>query len=290
MSQSSASSCLPQGASSDHIIPLNCAHSDLVKFSLGDAEYAKVLHTLRELCHRVLQRVPRTQSMLNDNFSNILSRQIANIFLECISTLPDRRAQQVPEKPTDPNPATTLELRQSHLDSLNFPQIDGRLLNIKDAHAKTCQWLLSKSEYQDWLNVNKFPEHHGFLWIKGKPATGKSTIMKFAYTHAMNTRKDTIVISFFFNARGEHLEKSVLGMYRSLLVQLLTKLPHLLYLFDPLGMMSPNNDNYSQWDIEIVQKLFGRAVENLGRHSLTCFIDALDECEEDQVRENGAIL
>ncbi|KFY15667.1 hypothetical protein V491_05602 [Pseudogymnoascus sp. VKM F-3775] len=265
VSQSSASSCLPQGASSDHIIPLNCAHSDLVKFSLGDAEYAKVLHTLRELCHRVLQRVPRTQ--------------------KCISTLPDRRAQQVPEKPTDPNPATTLELRQSHLDSLNFPQIDGRLLNIKDAHAKTCQWLLSKSEYQDWLNVNKFPEHHGFLWIKGKPATGKSTIMKFAYTHAMNTRKDTIVISFFFNARGEHLEKSVLGMYRSLLVQLLTKLPHLLYLFDPLGMMSPNNDNYSQWDIEIVQKLFGRAVENLGRHSLTCFIDALDECEEDQVRE-----
>jgi hypothetical protein len=64
VSQSSASSCLPQGASSDHSIPLNCAHSDLVKFSLGDAEYAKVLHTLRELCRRVLQRVSRTQGML----------------------------------------------------------------------------------------------------------------------------------------------------------------------------------------------------------------------------------
>ncbi|KFY31660.1 hypothetical protein V493_00915 [Pseudogymnoascus sp. VKM F-4281 (FW-2241)] len=265
VSQSSASSCLPQGASSDHTIPLNCAHSDLVKFSLGDAEYAKVLHTLRELCHRVLQRIPRSQ--------------------ECISTLPDRRAQQVAEKPTDPNPATTLELRQSHLDSLEFPQIDGRLLNIKEAHAKTCQWLLSKSEYQDWLNIDKFSEHHGFLWIKGKPATGKSTIMKFAYTHAMNTMKDTIVISFFFNARGENLETSVLGMYRSLLVQILTKLPHLLYLFDSLGMMSPNNDDYGQWDIEIVEKLFGRAVDNLRRHSLTCFIDALDECEEDQVRD-----
>lgn len=42
--------------------------------------------------------------------------------------------------------------------------------------------------------------------------------MKFAYTHAMNIMKDTIIISFFFNVRGKHLEKSILGMYYSLLV------------------------------------------------------------------------
>jgi hypothetical protein len=48
------------------------------------------------------------------------------------------------------------------------------------AHAKTCKWLLKKSEYLDWLDIAKLPDHHGFLWMKGKPGTGKSTLMKFA--------------------------------------------------------------------------------------------------------------
>ena len=68
--------------------------------------------------------------------------------------------------------------RRSFLDSLRFDQIDARHTTIKAAHTKTCRWLLSKSEYQDWLDANKLSEHHGFLWIKGKPATGKSTIIR----------------------------------------------------------------------------------------------------------------
>jgi hypothetical protein len=106
--------------------------------------------------------------------------------------------------------------------------------------------------------------------------------MKFAYANAKKVTKD-IVISFFFNARGEHLEKSTLGMYRSLLFQLLEKLSDLQDLFDLLGSRTPND--FNQWDIEKVKNLFRLAVENLGQRSLTCFIDALDECEEDEVRE-----
>jgi ankyrin repeat protein len=185
--------------------------------------------------------------------------------------------------PFSKNTVLTGDQRQKILDSLRFNQIDARHATIKIAHAKTCKWLLKECEYQDWLDDNKVCDHHGFLWIKGKPATGKSTIMKFAYANAKKTLGDTIVISFFFNARGEHLEKSTLGMYRSLLFQLLEKLPELQNLFDLLGSSAPNN--FNQWDIEIVKDLFRSAIENLGRHSLTCFIDALDECEEDEVRE-----
>src|SRR5438270_13458919 len=112
-----------------------------------------------------------------------------------------------------PNPQ---DRRSSFLDSLRFDQLDARHATIKTAHAKTCKWLLKKSEYLDWLDLNNIPEHHGFLWIKGKPGSGKSTIMKFAFAHAKKTMKDGIIISFFFNARGEHLEKSTEGMYRSL--------------------------------------------------------------------------
>jgi hypothetical protein len=35
----------------------------------------------------------------------------------------------------------------------------------------------------------------------------------------------------------------------------------------------------------MVKDIFGRAIENLRNHCLICFIDAPDECEEDEVRE-----
>ena len=179
----------------------------------------------------------------------------------------------------------TADQRESCLNSLRFDQIDARHATIRTAHAKTCRWLLSKSEYQDWLDVSKFSDHHGFLWIKGKPATGKSTIMKFAYTDAKKKKVDTVVISFFFNARGEELEKSSLGMYRSLLFQLLEQLPDLQDAFDSLRPSGPINSESYRWDIKIIQSLFEHTIRRIGQHCLTCFIDALDECDEDQVRE-----
>jgi ABC-type ATPase involved in cell division len=66
----------------------------------------------------------------------------------------------------------------------------------------------------------------GFLWLKGKPGAGKSILMKFLYSEAKKAAKPNpgaLVISFFFNARGGHLEKSTLGLYRSLLWQLFEK-------------------------------------------------------------------
>jgi hypothetical protein len=54
------------------------------------------------------------------------------------------------------------EQKQVLLNSLRFDQIDARQMNIKNAHAKTCKWLLEKSEYLDWLDPSKLGEHYGF--------------------------------------------------------------------------------------------------------------------------------
>ncbi|KAI9765884.1 MAG: hypothetical protein M1839_005287 [Geoglossum umbratile] len=179
----------------------------------------------------------------------------------------------------------TVDQRQTILHSLMFDQIDKRQATIKTAHAKTCRWLLSNSEYLDWLDLNRISEHHGFLWIKGKPGTGKSTIMKFVCSHFKRAMTNTIIISFFFNARGESLEKSTIGMYRSLVFQLLEKAPDLQDVFDVLGSQTLNGEDSREWDIETLKDLFSCAIKKLGRRPLTCFIDALDECDEDQVRD-----
>ncbi|KUL89124.1 hypothetical protein ZTR_06032 [Talaromyces verruculosus] len=183
----------------------------------------------------------------------------------------------------------TEEQRRKLLESLEFDQFNARQKTIKLAHKKTCSWLLRREEYLNWLDVTKFKDHHGFLWIKGKPGTGKSTIMNFAHLEAKRKMKDKIVISFFFNARGEHLEKSTIGMYRSLLSQLLQSFPKLqevlLSCLETLGMNMGTNVEHLQFTIDSLKFMFREAIHSLNQHSLVCFIDALDECSEEEVRD-----
>jgi hypothetical protein len=192
------------------------------------------------------------------------------------------------------DPAETKALRQDQLktlmEALKFDQMDARHLTIKIAHSKTCRWLLTRPHYLDWLDTSKTDQHHGFLWIKGKPGTGKSTLMKFALSNFRKTMKDWIVTSFFFNARGTGLEKSTVGMYRSLLLQLLGRLPRLQTIFESLGLTSWNTGNDYVQSVETLKALFEDAVRLLGDASVVCFIDALDECDEDQIRDMVAFF
>jgi ankyrin repeat protein len=171
------------------------------------------------------------------------------------------------------------------LDSLAFKQIDTRKLTIKKAHAKTCRWLLDHPQYEAWLDHINMTQHHGFLWISGKPGAGKSTMMKFAYSDLKQKahREHTLTASFFFNARGSLLEKSVSGMYRSLLLQLLQGYPDLQAVLDDPDLVSQTQSGCPC--LNVLKELFCTAICSLGQRSFTCFIDALDECDEQQVVE-----
>lgn len=105
------------------------------------------------------------------------------------------------------------------LDSLTFDRIHARLHNVAQALPNTCQWLFDHYCFTTWKAAG------GLLWIKGKPGSGKSTIMKEVHACVENEWSSHCVLSYFFNARSHNgLEKSPLGLYRSLLHQLLSKI------------------------------------------------------------------
>ncbi|WKT53744.1 Ankyrin repeat [Fusarium oxysporum f. sp. vasinfectum] len=171
------------------------------------------------------------------------------------------------------------------MKSLRFEQIDSRKTTIKTAYSKTCSWFLKHRDYLEWLDLEKQSQHHGFLWIRGKPGAGKSIIMKFIYTKMKKTDipMRALTISFFFNGRGELLEKSVLGMYRSLLLQLLEGFPDLQRILDDTGLISCNQVTCPP--LNVLKDLFRSAVSSLEKRTLICFVDALDECDEQQVKD-----
>ncbi|KAK3939401.1 hypothetical protein QBC46DRAFT_388104 [Diplogelasinospora grovesii] len=177
------------------------------------------------------------------------------------------------------------------LRSLYFPEMNDRRKNIKRALDGTCDWLFSAPEFKTWQDRVDVNIHHGFLWIKGKPGAGKSTLMKEAVTRAENEAKKEgsagrgITASFFFNARGtQHLEKTPLGVYRSLLHQVLNedKLA-LAYVWDIYSKMKSNQGSVI-WHEEDLQKCLVRVFERPKSRPSTLFIDAMDECDEDDVR------
>jgi ankyrin repeat protein len=168
--------------------------------------------------------------------------------------------------------------RSEILQSLKFDEIGDRFSTINLAHAKTCHWLLEREEYKAWRNIAEVSKHNGFLWIKGKPGAGKSTLMKWVFLYAKKSHGDDALISFFFNARGGSLERSTEGMYRSLLAQVLEKIPRLQSVLD-------EQRQRDDWPVEVLSGLFREAVMLLGNDGLTCYIDALDECSETEVRD-----
>ncbi|KAJ1334032.1 ankyrin repeat domain-containing protein 50 [Microdochium nivale] len=91
--------------------------------------------------------------------------------------------------------------------------------------------------------------------------------------------KDWTVISFFFNARGEKMEKTVQGLYQSLLLQILTQFPHIQCI------LHSSQSGGAGWAIASLQDLLSEALRSLGQEQLLCMIDALDECHSDEVRD-----
>ncbi|KAF5528655.1 Ankyrin-1 [Colletotrichum aenigma] len=172
--------------------------------------------------------------------------------------------------------------RRLIMESIYVEETASRISAIKTAYTTTCDWLLSHPSYQHWLNPAQTTQHRGLFWISGKPGAGKSTIMKFALSHATRSLKKTAtIIHFFFNARGGSLERSTDGLYRSLLHQLLERFPDLERVLD--GLQNKQHQVNACPPSHILRDLLKEAVLGLASRHLICFVDALDECDEDEV-------
>jgi len=108
--------------------------------------------------------------------------------------------------------------------------------------------------------------------------------MKYTLRHCPQFFKDHIIVAYFFNARGDSLEKTPLGMLRSMTYQLL-KHDHLYERFLPIFRMNENVFTKWKWnEVELKEFLLSETKKSQLK-PLLFLIDALDECRESDVRE-----
>ncbi|KAJ0125963.1 hypothetical protein HZ326_30933, partial [Fusarium oxysporum f. sp. albedinis] len=165
-----------------------------------------------------------------------------------------------------------------YVRSLSFPDMYTRLGD--PAEKGTCAWLFNHRVYRNWLGKQ------GSLWIRGKPGSGKSTLLSYALTtiSEKKTSKE-LVISFFFHGRGSELQRTPVGLYRSLLHQLRdVKGAHStpLEAFRERCRIMGDPGTGWEWTENELQRYFEESLPKiLSEYDLWLFIDALDECRRE---------
>ncbi|KAG7415553.1 Protein TANC2 [Fusarium oxysporum f. sp. rapae] len=101
-----------------------------------------------------------------------------------------------------------------------------------------------------------------------------------------NIREGALILSFFFHGRGSELQKTPLGLFRSLLHQLLRQVPEALTgLVATFQQRCENVGRPSekwQWHPRELRRLFESSLlKVLGTRPVWLFVDALDECGEE---------
>ncbi|KAF3065402.1 Ankyrin repeat domain-containing protein 50 [Trichoderma lentiforme] len=247
VSKSSATHCREWENGPQFICAINRTHSEMVKFGPEDDEYEKVVELIQSLV---------------------------------------REARQTQERKHPLHQISPEQIRKC-LQSLAFENMQTRSSGVNDATSGTCTWLLHHETYIRWIASN-----HGLFWIKGKPGSGKSTLLKYAFNYQKdlssttnNTANGDIFLSFFFHDRGEELQKTPFGLFRSLLHQLLKQAPDALSdLVDDFGQKCKDMGNYQEkwkWDSNDLWRFLESSLPRvLAVRSVWLFVDALDECGE----------
>jgi hypothetical protein len=148
---------------------------------------------------------------------------------------------------------------------------------VQDARADSCGWVLTHRAYQSWID-----DQHGLLWIKGKPGSGKSTLMKRIYKDGV--AHADVRLSFFFHRRGVQLQQTSIGMLRTMSHQLIAQCAPARAIFracyNDKMIFGRYGEDWDWHDTEL-RSVLKSALEVATRsHNISIFIDALDEAGE----------
>jgi len=193
------------------------------------------------------------------------------------------------------------------LGRLYFPTIAVRLESIADAEFGTFDWLLEPGaqpspkdkklteagqSFLHWLESDENQVYH----ISGKAGSGKSTLMKYLCQHSRLQNalsrwtgdKKLVFASYFFWNSGDAGQKTLGGLYRSLLFDTLRQCPELIReAFPQYWASKPKNNPHHVEGSPFGFSELKRAMEVLvskhsfPNHRFCFFIDGLDEFDAD---------
>jgi hypothetical protein len=152
---------------------------------------------------------------------------------------------------------------------------------VSQASIGTFKWIWT-DDFAMWLT-----DERPLFWIRGKPGSGKSTLMRYIWERdelarlLLDRRQDRplIKVAFFFHYRGSHVQKSFEGMLHSILFRILNREPRLVkVLLREFSKEGPQQRERWLWTLPKLMMAYEAILtQNTSPVDLLFFIDALDE-------------
>lgn len=178
------------------------------------------------------------------------------------------------------------------LRSLDFEKRTARHQAIPTAHKRTFEWIFASqdgahSSFLTWLEHGKSP-----FWISGRPGAGKSTLMRFIAQHDQTalslhsaaSPSTSVLIHHYFWSAGSELQRSQEGLYRSILLQVVQKVPELAHTICDLESKTSAELSKMTWTIDQLRKAMDiLACDDKIPVVFGMFLDGLDEYDGDRL-------
>ncbi|CAG9986600.1 unnamed protein product [Clonostachys byssicola] len=179
-----------------------------------------------------------------------------------------------------------LYLRDQCLASLFFPELENRESDITPALEKTGDWIFNNPDFVNWSKWKDTAQRpNNIIWLKGKPGSGKSTLMKKALYHskALGLSDSVSVAGFFFTTRGNiQLQKTPAGLFRTILFDLLKQDKALLsaFILEFVKKRATPGCTVSWRVVELedfLRSAYSGQIQSIQKAVI--YVDALDECD-----------
>jgi len=171
------------------------------------------------------------------------------------------------------------------LNSLDDKEMNARRNQIEKSYTATFSWVFDKEILRPWDSFTDWLRSDGSLyWICGKAGSGKSALMKFLVNDERTVQylkewalSCSIYSHFIWNS-GTMIQRSILGLLRSLIYQILDENQH---IWDNVLQTWPKFSkikNSHDWSRDTLEEVLPHPL-SLHEKGVCLFVDGLDEID-----------
>ncbi|KAL7755250.1 hypothetical protein ACKLNR_015007 [Fusarium oxysporum f. sp. zingiberi] len=263
-----------------------CSQSDAIYFQ-QDASFGKLDTDIQFLINQLAQGITDVKDLVkreHDATRNAITQESARAEV-AINSHTDSQVLKL---------RTTSETKRKcevFLQSLKAPLMNQRYNEVMDSRDASFNQVFASHEdkslvkhiHRSWASFNSWLQSNDKLfYIQGKPGSGKSTLVKFILdqdqTHNLVQRwsPDATILSYFFWKIGSEEQKSIKGLWCSLLYQRLQGRQQLILSILQCFTHLSRHSEYHDWAMKDLQTVWDY-LANLDARHFCIFIDGLDE-------------
>ncbi|KAH8751795.1 hypothetical protein F5882DRAFT_445374 [Hyaloscypha sp. PMI_1271] len=237
---------------------------------LADYRFQALQESNQDLIHTILENRDMFMEEIRSRV-DILQKTTESSLLNVVARINER----IPS-----NQEIEVAVQRSALDSLYFASSSQRYEEVAEAHRSTFEWIF-KADQQHGAHWSNFPEWlqsgNGLYWLMGK------------HTSFFVVGPPDMTSTYSRSSSGIAIEqRSLLGIFRSILHQNLSKYPQQVELILPREYdLVYKRQAFRQdvpdirWTVATLQSAFEKLIESATQRRLCLFIDGLDEYEGD---------